>query len=165
MAYELAAEWAEQYGEAAARAGGARGPFLGQLPEIGKGWDDLRTLERHDVLQALGSQARSAVFEFRRAHAVDRGEAVIIKVDEYTMRMCEQAREALAALTDPSGTKPWTTPRCDHCAGLLATALILVQVTVIEASGIGDPATVLRMLAAGSMTLPAQREASDAISQ
>ncbi len=163
IAYELAAERAEQLAELemAGGSGGSPGQPPGEAPRIGKAWDDLRTLERHDVLVALGAQARSAVYEARKFHQMSDGEPLVIEVSYYTRRMCEEAREALRALNDPSGPGPWKLPECSHCAGLVASALADVQVAGIRASGVDDPAYVLRALAAAVLALPDPREAAD----
>jgi hypothetical protein len=147
IAYELAAEWAEEIAGLAAGRGGADGQFYeGDVPPVGKAWRELRTLEQYDVLAALGAQARSALWETRRQHGLTEDEPIMIDSRYYTAKLCEQAREALRALNDPAGREPWTMPGCAHCAAWLATALIDIQVNAIRATGITDPAAVLRRL-------------------
>jgi hypothetical protein len=140
IAYELAAEWAQKNRELGSQT---------EMAPLGKAWRDLRTLEQHDVLAALGAQARSALWEARRHNGLLDDEPVILDVRYYTARMCEQANEALRALSDPAGREPWAMPGCAHCAALLATALIDLQVNGILATGITDPAAVLRRLLGG----------------
>ena len=74
--------------------------------------------------------------------------------------MCEEAKETLRALTHPGGAEPWKMPECSHCATLVATALIDLEVGAIRATGVGDPVFVLRMLRDG-LELPGQREPGD----
>jgi hypothetical protein len=149
IAYELAAEWAEKNRELAAGRGGADGRPFTEVAGLGKAWRDLRTLEQYDVLAALGSQARSAVWEARRQRGMAEDAPVIIDIGYYTAKLCEQASDALRALNDPGGREPWAMPGCAHCAALLATALIDLQVNAILATGITDPAAVLRRLLGG----------------
>ena len=162
IAYELAVDWAEKVQELTAGSGGAPGqPLPAEAPPIGKAWHDLRTLEQHDVLAALGAQARSAIWEIRKYHKLDDGDGIMMDVAYYTARTCEQARETLRALSDPAGSAPWKLPECSHCGALVATALISMQVAAIYAVGI-DPVWVLRRLM-GGIELPAPREPEAAI--
>lgn len=161
IAYELAAEWAEKVEELTAGSGGARGQRLENVPLIGKAWHDLRALERHDVLAALGSQTRSAIWEMRNHNSYADSQPLIIDVGYYGVRICEQAKEALRALTAPGGTDPWELPQCTHCAAWVATALIDLEYNAILATGVTDPVAVLRMLVS-TQEQPAQPEASDA---
>ncbi len=160
-AYQLAVEWTERLKDLAAGRGDAHGQVLaGEPPLVGKTWYDLRILEQHDVLTALGAQTRSALFELRKRRQISDDEPILIDARWYTTRMCERARETFRALNDPGGTSPWTMPECTHCAALLATALIDIQVHAIEGVGIAEPAAVLRMLVDG-LEVPAQRKDHD----
>lgn len=159
IAYELAAEWAERARERAVRSGDAHG-HVRTTTGMGKAWEDLRPVERHDVLAVLATQARSAMWEVRKHFNVTEGKSIIINDALYTPRICEQAAQALAAAVSPEGSE-WKMPECSHCASLVAEALINMQVVAIGLTGIADPAVVIRMMADG-MRLPGQREASDA---
>lgn len=160
IAYELAVEWAEKVEELTVGSGGAYGQTLRDMPPIGKAWGDLRTVERHDVLAALGAQARSAIWEMRKHNKYGDAQPLIVDIRYYGTRICEQAKETLRALSDPRGTEPWKLPECAHCADLVATALIDLEVNAIIATGVTDPVAVLRMLVS-TQEVPAQREAGD----
>jgi hypothetical protein len=160
-AYELAADWTERLRDLTVCRRDAHGQvYLDEMPLVGKTWTDLRTLEQHDVLAALGAQARSALFEFRKNRQLADDQTIFLDLRYYSSKMCEQARDTLRALTDPGGTSPWKLPECTHCAALAATALIDVQVRAIQATGVADPGTVLRMLL-GDLEIPIQRKDHD----
>lgn len=160
IAYELAVEWAEKVEELAADSGGVRGQRLENVPLIGKAWHDLRTLERHDVLAALGAQTRSAIWEMRKHNSYADSRPLIIDIRYYGLRMCEQAKETLRVLTAPGDDGPWKLPECTHCAAWVATALIDLEYNAILATGVDDPAAVLRMLVS-TQEVPTQRGAGD----
>jgi hypothetical protein len=154
-AYELAAEWAA---ELAAYRGGADGPLSGPPPEIGKAWHDLGPAEQHDVLVALGAQARAALWTFREERNIP--DDMTMGLNDggiYSLRMCEHALESARNLMHPVAGKPWKMPECPHCAALMATLLIFVQEGIMHLSGIADTAAVLRILAARPLA-PRQRE-------
>lgn len=160
IAYEIAVEWAERVQELAVGSGGVRGQLI-PVPMVGKAWHDLRTVERHDVLAALGAQARSAIWELRKHNGFADDEPLVIDMGFYSAKLCEQARETMRALTNPGGSDPWQLPQCSHCADWVATALIDIQIKTILATGIADPVAVLRMLLDSSTQVPAQRGADD----
>lgn len=160
IAYELAVEWAERVEELTVGSGGAFGQNLTEMPLIGKAWGDLRTIERHDVMDALAAQMRSAMWEMRKHNGYGDDRPVIIDIRYYGTRICEQAKETLRALSDPAGAEQWTLPQCAHCADLVATALLDLEVNAIIATGVTDPVPVLRMLVS-TQEVPAQREAGD----
>lgn len=160
IAYELAVEWAEKVEELAAGSGGVRGQRLRDVPLIGKAWQDLRTLERHDVLAALAAQTRSAIWEMRKHNRYADGQPLIVDIRYYGLKICEQAKETLRALTDPGGSDPWALPECAHCAGWVATALVDLEYNAILATGVDDPLAVLRMLV-NTQEVPVQRKGDD----
>jgi hypothetical protein len=158
IAYELVIEWAQKIEELTVGSGGTYGQIpADRMPTIGKTWHDLRLIEQHDVLAALGAQARSAMWELRKQR---QGQPLVITDAMYSPRLCERAAEALAILGSPESNAPWALPACTHCAALVATALIDLQVVAIRATGIADPVYVLQMLLKGT-ELPAQREPGD----
>lgn len=164
IAYELAAKWTEGAAEQLSMdSGGAHAHLLTCLsgaPGLAKDWYDLSLAERRDVLNALGTQARSAVWEVRRHHGLTDDDPIMINMSYYTLKMCESAREDLVALTDPSASKPWKLPECSHCAALVAEALISIEVSSIMMTGVPDPAAVLWSLA--GRLQPAVQGAGDA---
>lgn len=176
LAYELAAEWAAAYAEApvivpAPRDGEhdngrhvAGGNIsVRDLPPAGKQWHDLSPAEQREVTGALASHARSAMHELARHEKLQPGEAFVIKLDCYHVRMCERAGELMLALIAPAPPQEeWELPDCPHCAELLAVALINVEVMAISAAGVADPSAVLRRLAATlGRTAASPREARD----
>lgn len=155
-AYELAADWAER---AAAGSGSARGQFV-PPPGMGKLWLDMRAAERRDVIDALAMQARSAVYEYTKRAGFHPDEPLAVHDAGFSPRMCEQAVDALRELASPSGGE-WNMPECQHCASLLAEALINIEVTAFLEIGIADPQVMLRMMAEGGVRVPEHRKAPD----
>jgi hypothetical protein len=146
IAYELAAEWAQQAQDLAAQHGDPRGQDLPQLPALGKTWHDL--VQRHDVIDALSAQARGALWELHEKMTATLGQAMGFQIDDmdyYSNRICERADQALFILTRPEPGE-WTMPECTHCQAVIAECLIQLQIAAIRMIG-AEPATVLRTIA------------------
>lgn len=154
VAYELAADWAE---ELAARRGGAGGQHLCDPPPLGKAWIDLRLAERRDVLTAMGAQTRAAIVALGEQAAQQTGVRNMrfeVDLTYFGQRMCEQAVAALDAAA--TSDRMWEMPECAHCADLMALGLVALHHQAIETTGVGSPAVVLRRMAdvAGQRMLP-----------
>lgn len=151
IAYELAAEWAQQAQALAAQHGDPRGQDLPcELPALSKIWDDLRLVQRHDVIEALSAQARGTMWELHEQMTAKFGSAVQLELDDvgdYFGRICERAGAALANLTRPEYCA-WAMPECTHCQAVIAECLIQLQVSAIAMIG-AEPAAVLRSIAEG----------------
>jgi len=161
VAYELAAERAEELRDTAAQQGGGpRGRVPDGAEQIGKALQDMFPGERRDVLEALAAQMRGSLWELRGRLDTAPGDPLDIHVDltRYADRLCERARGALDVLGSPQGG-PWDMPECSHCQAVTAAALIDLQCSAIARLG-AEPAEVLRHLAE-QVRAPRQREAAN----
>lgn len=151
LAYQLAAEWAEEV--IAARCGGTCGGHLA----LGKAWQELPDRGKRDVLTALSGQARGALWDLRQREGLTDSHMIELGTGFYDHQLCARARETLDILLHPhdQGAGAWQLPPCPHCTDVLAVALIAVHTSVLLRAGIADPAAVFRSLAAG---VPAPRE-------
>lgn len=159
LAYELAADWAGRWQEATAgQPDGVLGSVPGaEAPAIGKKWHDLAGADQRDVLDVLGVQLRSAIYEIRRQKGMGPNDQVAFDFGWYLGQVCDLARQVIPELTKPVGPRTWELPSCPHCAALVACSLIHAHVTLIAMTGVPDPAVVLRQITE-SLRVPAQEQ-------
>lgn len=153
LAYELAADWAEEVAAAPCRGG------CGAHLVRGKGWLRLSEQAQRDVLTALSAQTRGALWDMRHNEQLPPDAVIELDTSYFDHQLCAVARDTLDVLlspSDPGGA--WELPACPHCAAVLAVALIAIHVSLLVRAGIADPAALLRSLADGAARIPAPRQ-------